>query len=74
MPIDFDISNVFNEHNIQILQKVTPLDLRAQVAGSLGDNQRLYSVPTVCINSIVRSGSIYAKASLFQQPHYSNIL
>ena len=36
MPIDFDISTVFNEHNIQILYEVMPLDLLAQAAGSLG--------------------------------------
>ena len=35
-PIDFDICNVFNDHNIWILHKVTPLDLLAQVAVSLG--------------------------------------
>ena len=34
--IDFDIRTVSNEHNIYILQKVTPLDLLAQVADSLG--------------------------------------
>ena len=43
MPIDFDIRTVFNERSIYILHKVTPLDLLAQVAGSLGDNRRLYS-------------------------------
>ena len=35
-PIDFDVRTVFNEHNIYILHKVTPLDLLAQVAGTLG--------------------------------------
>ena len=49
MPIDFDISNVFNKHNIQILQKVMPLDLLAQVAGSLGGNRRLYAALTRCV-------------------------
>ena len=29
------------------MHKVTPLDLLAQVAGTLGDNRRLYSAPTV---------------------------
>ena len=47
MPIDFDMCSVSNDHNIWILHKVTPLDLLAQVAGTLGDNQRLYSAPTV---------------------------
>ena len=41
-PIDFDICDVFNDHNIWILQKVTPLDLLAQVAGPLGDNRWFY--------------------------------
>ena len=44
MPIDFDVRIVFNDHSIQISYKVTPLDLLAQVAGTLGDNQRLYFV------------------------------
>ena len=46
MPIDFDMCSVFNDHNIWILHKATPLDLLAQVAGTLGDNRRLYSAPT----------------------------
>ena len=45
-PIDFDIRSVPSDHNIQISYKVTPLDLLAQVAVSLGDNRRLYSAHT----------------------------
>ena len=40
--IDFDVRIVFNDYSIQISHKVTPLDLLAQVAGTLGDNRRFY--------------------------------
>ena len=46
MLIDFDMCIVFNDRSIQIVHKVTPLDLLAQVAGTLGDNRWLYSAPT----------------------------
>ena len=55
MPINFDMCSVSNDHNIWILHKVTPLDLLAQVAGPLGDNRRLYSDPTVFINSMTQA-------------------
>ena len=44
MPIDFDVRIVFNDHSIQISYKVTPLDLLAQVAGTLGDNRWFYFI------------------------------
>ena len=56
MPIDFDMCIVFNDLSIWIVHKVTPLDLLAQVAGTLGDNRRLYSARTcrVCtINTFI---------------------
>ena len=55
MPINFDMCSVFNDHNIWIFQKVTPLDLLVQVAGTLSDNRRLYSAPTVFVNSIAQA-------------------
>ena len=54
-PIDFDIRTVSNDHNIWILHKVTPLDLLAQVAGTLGNKRRFYltgwffCIPTISI-------------------------
>ena len=58
MPIDFDVRIVFNDHSIQISYKVTPLDLLAQVAGTLGDNRRLYSAPTHVVYVVVSHNTI----------------
>ena len=55
MPIDFDMCIVPNDHNTQILHKVTPLVLLQQVAVSLGDTRRLYAAPTTFINLMVQA-------------------
>ena len=64
MPIDFDMCSVFNDRSISILHKVTPLDLLAQVAGTLGDNRRLYSALTrhVCISQFPSCGGVAGAA------------